>query len=189
MDQLLRTTLIDAVGLLTSEDLSYALVGGIAASIRGEPRATADVDFVIGTDVDGALGLMDALDETPFQTLLSDADEVVRRAFILPLRHRTTGVKVDMAIGLSGFEQQLIERAVPVDLAGETVRLTTAEDLLLMKLLAGRPRDLQDATGIVRVQGDSLDWDYCKKLADDLGRAVDMDLVTPLGRLRDEQLD
>jgi len=104
----------------------------------------------------------------------------------LPLLHRTTAVKVDLAIGLSGFEQQLIQRATVVDLAGQAVRLATAEDLLVMKLLAGRPRDQQDVRGIVTVQSDSLDWEYCLLTAREMEQAVDVDLVSQLERLKAE---
>ena len=50
--------------------------------------------------------------------MFDEVAEVVERSFILPLRHRTTGIKVDIALGLSGFERSLIDRAEPVDIAG-----------------------------------------------------------------------
>lgn len=184
MDQLLQATLADAIDFLTDEKVSYALIGGLAASLRGEPRVTADVDLVIGTSVDGALRLLKSIEKSAFEPLFSGVEEVVSQAFILPLLHRTTAVKVDLSIGLSGFEQQLIQRATPVDLAGQAVRLATAEDLLVMKLLAGRPRDQQDAVGIVAVQGDSLDWEYCSQIAQELEQAVDINLTVHLERLR-----
>ncbi len=137
MDRLLQATLADAIDLLASEEIPYALIGGLAASLRGEPRVTADVDLVIGTDIKGALHLLQVLEQSSFAPLFAGVEEVVSQAFILPLLHRMTMVKVDLAIGLSGFEKQLIERAMPINLAGQSVRLATAEDLLVMKLLAG----------------------------------------------------
>lgn len=113
-------------------------------------------------------------------------EEVVRKAFILPLRHTVTGVKVDMAIGLSGFERQVIARAEQTKVADCEVALAMAEDLLVMKLLAGRPRDLQDVHGIAMVQGESLDWQYCLKTAATLGEAVDQDLAAQVQSLREE---
>lgn len=62
----------------------------------------------------------------------------------------------------------------------------TAEDLLIMKLLAGRPRDAEDARGLVIAQGDQLDWDYCLNVARDLGAAIDIDLTAELVLLRDK---
>ncbi len=186
MDKPLQTTLADVIRFLDERQVSYAMIGGLAASLRGEPRVTADVDLVLGVDVDRALELVVNLQGTPFQPLFSGVEEVVRKAFILPLRHTVTGVKVDMAIGLSGFERQVIARAEQTRVADCEVALATAEDLVVMKLLAGRPRDLQDVHGIAMVQGEGLDWEYCLKTAAALEEAVDQDLATQVQSLREE---
>jgi predicted nucleotidyltransferase len=161
----LQTTLIDAVDFLTREGLSYALIGGMAASLRGQPRTTADVDLVVAADASPALDLIGQLDQSRFRPLFDNVAEIVERSYILPLRHRTTGVKVDMALGLSGFERSLIERAEQVDIAGTKVSVVIAEDLLVLKVLAGRPQDEQDARGIATAQSQRIDWDYCLNMA------------------------
>lgn len=180
----LRTTLADAVGFLEAEGVHYALIGGLAVSLRAQPRATVDVDMVIAADVERSLQLAEALEGTCFRPLFDDVAEVVQKAFILPLRHRLTNVKVDLALGLSGFEQQAVARAERLALAGTTVSVATAEDLLVMKVLAGRPQDDQDVRGLVIAQGDHLDWDYCLRVAADLGEALGQDLVGRVSDLR-----
>jgi len=67
-----------------------------------------------------------------------------------------TNIKVDMSLGLSRFEQQLISRAELLDISGTMVSVVTAEDLQLLKILAGRPQDMQDARGIVAAQSKGL---------------------------------
>jgi hypothetical protein len=186
VDKPLETTLADVIGFLDQHRIRYALIGGLAASLQGEPRVTADVDLVIGAGVEDALGLLNELKESPLEPLFSGVDEVVRKAFILPLRHRLTGVKIDLSLGLSGFERQLIDRATAVELVGRDINLASAEDLLVMKLLAGRPRDQQDAQGIAIVQGEQLDWTYCRTIALELGQAVDQDIATHIEKLREE---
>jgi predicted nucleotidyltransferase len=176
----LQTTLADAVRMLESNGIRYALVGGLAASYHGQTRVTADVDMVIAIDVERALALVDGLDATNFQPLVADVAEIVRQAFILPLRHRTTGVKVDLAIGLSGFEQQAVERAHVVQFGATLVAIVSPEDLVVMKVLAGRPQDEQDLAGIVARQP-NLDWEYCVDLGAQLGEAIGQDLV---GRIK-----
>ena len=176
VDEPIRTTLIDVVSLLEQKGVRYVLIGGLAASLRGQPRVTADIDLVIGADVARALRLMSSLATSRFEPFVPDFEEVVKRSFILPLRHRYTGVKVDMALGLSGFEQQLIDRAEKMAIAGQSVPVATAEDLLLMKVLAGRSRDDQDIHGIIAARGATMDWDYCRRVARDLGEALSQDL-------------
>ncbi len=180
----LHKALVDVTELLKARQFPYAVIGGLAVSLRGEPRVTADVDLVLGITIDAAIDLIPLLKGTSLEPLFSGVEEVVKRAFILPLRHRPTGVKVDLAIGLSGFERQAIARAEAMNIAGQDVLVATAEDLLVMKLFAGRPRDQQDIEGIIAAQGRSLDWDYCHQTAKALGTAIDQDLVSSVEKLR-----
>jgi hypothetical protein len=145
---------------------------------------TADVDIVIATDISRALALARALGRSNFRPLIPNIAEVIEKAFLLPLRHRVTNVKVDLSIGLSGFEKQAVTRAEPIDLAGTTVAVATAEDLLIMKVLAGRPQDELDLQGLVIAQGNRLDWNYCLRVAADLSQAIDQDLVGRIQSLR-----
>jgi hypothetical protein len=180
----LQVTLADAVELLERHRAPYALIGGLAASLRGQPRVTADVDLVMAVDVEAALSIAATLGSSRFAPLFPDVKEVVERALILPVRHRITGVKVDVAIGLSGFERQAVDRAQPIVLAGREVAVATAEDIVIMKLLAGRPQDELDLKGIVAAQADRLDWSYCQAVAAELGEAIGQDLISSLTRLR-----
>lgn len=184
MDDAIRRTLTDTARFLEEHSVSFAVIGGIAVSVRGEPRFTADVDAVVGLELTGALALLEATEGSPFTPLFPDAEDVVRTSLILPLRHRQTRIKVDLAIGLTGFERQLIGRAEETDIGNVRVPIATAEDLLLMKVLASRPRDTEDAERIVLRQGRRLDWDYVLKTARELEEAVAHDLVSPLLALR-----
>jgi hypothetical protein len=185
----LQTTLHDAVRFLNGEQIPYALIGGLATSLRGIPRVTVDVDLVIVAELTRALELLGSIEHSPFRPLLSNPAEIVEKAFLLPLRHRTTNVKVDVAIGLSGFERQAVARAESIDLSGVDVQVASAEDLLLMKVLAGRPQDEQDIQGLIVAQGEQLDWEYCLDLAGQLGEAVGQDLALRVKRLRKSQED
>lgn len=181
MEPGLLTTLADAMAMLAARDIPAAVIGGLAVSIRGQPRMTVDVDIVALTDIDRSLALASELAETPFAPLFPGVEEVVSRSFILPIRHRTTGIRVDLALGLSGFERQAVARATPVDVGGILVPVVAAIDLLVMKALAGRPQDEADVRTIIAAQGDSLDWEASIDLARQLGAAVDVDIA---GRLR-----
>jgi Nucleotidyltransferase of unknown function (DUF6036) len=183
----LRITLSDVESFLESNRVPHALIGGLAVSLRGQPRATVDVDMVIAVDVARTLELVVSLSGSNFQPLFADVAEVVERSFILPLRHRSTQVKVDLSIGLSGFERNAVERAQRCDVADTVVPVATAEDLIIMKALAGRPRDEQDLQGLVVAQGDSLDWVYCERVATELGEALGVDLVAKIRSLRDDR--
>lgn len=182
-DPLLQT-LRDVTGFLQDQRLDFALIGGLATTVRGEPRSTMDVDLVVGCDVPRCLELIRRLEESKFRPLFAGVQEVVETAFILPLVHRQTSVKVDLALGLTGFEQNAIRRATQVDFEGCSVPVVSAEDLVLMKALAGRPRDTEDVGKILLRQGDALDWDYVLQTARALEEAIGQDLVSSLEILR-----
>ncbi len=186
VDPLLQT-LRDIADFLRSQHLEYALIGGLATTVRGEPRSTLDVDLLVNCDVQRCLELIGGLDESPFRPLFAGVHEVVEAAFILPLVHRQTSVKVDLALGLTGFERSAIRNATPVNFEDNSVAVVSAEDLILMKTLAGRPRDIDDVAKIVVRQGDTLNWDYILETAGALEQAVGQDLLAPLERLRRDE--
>ncbi len=186
MDKLLQRALADISDLLQRRDMVFALVGGIAASLRGRLRATEDIGLILMTDVDGALQLASELDGTPFGPLFPEFEKVVRRAYILALEHRPTGVPIDLAIGSSGFEQQVVSRASQVEVADSSIRVATAEDLILMKLLADRPQDHQDISGIIAAQRTAIDWKYCESVAKQLEEVIERELVTQVSKLRQQ---
>ena len=189
MEPALWPTLADAVAMLDARGIGAALIGGLAVSLRGQPRMTVDVDLVILADVEQALWLVRDLGDTPFEPLFPGVEDVVARSFILPVRHRTTGVRVDLALGLSGFERQAIARATTVVVGSAKVPVVTVEDLLVMKALAGRPQDEQDIRGLVELQRDAIDWPACLDLAARLGEAVDLDIAGRLRAIRDGASD
>jgi hypothetical protein len=185
IDQL-QITLHDAVSLLEARDVTYALIGGLATSLRGQARATADVDLVVAIDTAAALAIAGDLEHTPFAPLFDDISQVIERSYIMPLRHRSTGVKVDVSIGLSGFEQLVISRAEAIELYGRPIAVATTEDLVIMKALAGRPQDDQDLRGMLTAQSHRMDWEYCLQMATDLGEAVGQDLAGRIRRMLSE---
>lgn len=181
MEAALWPTLADAVRMLDERGIASALIGGLAVSLRGQPRMTVDVDLVILADVEQALQLVRELSSTPFEPLFGGVEDVVSSSFILPLRHRTTGIRVDLAIGMSGFERQAVGRATPITIGAIRVPVVSLEDLLVMKAIAGRPQDDQDIRGLIAAQREAIDWPACLSLAEQLGTAIDVDIA---GRLR-----
>lgn len=186
MKDALKITLIDIVAELESHDLEYALVGGLAASLRGRVRVTDDVDLVVRFDVYQALNFAERLNPEKFAGFIPDVESVARSAFLLPLVHKQSGIQLDLAIGVSGFEEQIVSRATKLTIANRRVPVATAEDLVLMKLLAGRPQDNQDIRGIVATVGLTLDWDYLLSVAEQLDQALALDLSTRIRSLKED---
>ena len=92
---------------------------------------------------------------------------------------------LDVVLGRSGLELECLERAVSVDVDGVTVPVITVEDLVILKVLAGRPKDRDDVSALLRRKSRPLDLDRVRKVLGLLEEALDQsDLVSALEELR-----
>lgn len=74
-----------------------------------------------------------------------------------------------------------------MEIGEAVVPFAGAEDLIIHKLFAGRPRDIEDARGVVRRKGFELDWDYLRRWAAEFALVPDREgLPDVLGELRSE---
>lgn len=71
---------------------------------------------------------------------------------------------VDIMLAGPGLEELFIGSATPMIIAGVNVPLIRAEHLVVMKLLAGRPRDIEDVEGIVAARAHDLDREEVEQL-------------------------
>ncbi len=141
------------------------LIGGQAVLLHGQPRLTEDIDITLGVDPTHLHVIQQVCKALGLEPLPKDVPAFVRDTFVLPARHLETAMRVDFIFSTTPYERQAIGRAVGVILEDVSVPFATAEDLVIHKLFAGRPRDLEDAVGVVRRQGSALDWEYVERWA------------------------
>ena len=93
-----------------------------------------------------------------------------------------------MSFGIPGYETEVIARAVPMDLGdGRHLVVISAEDLVIHKLVAGRPRDREDVRAILRRGGAKLDMEQVERWLGIFGELMDSDeLRRALDELRAE---
>lgn len=174
---------------LDQRELPYLVIGGQAVLVHGEPRLTRDIDVTLGVDPDrteDALGVCAELGLAPLPE--GDVAAFVRRTFVLPAVHEPSGVRVDMIFSTTPYERQAITRAVRLDVGGAMVAFASVEDLLLHKLFAGRPRDLEDARGVVLRNRSRVDWPYVDRWAEEFAAVPGKENLPELAReLREEE--
>jgi len=140
-----------------SEGWRFCLIGGIALQRWGEARETVDVDLTLLTGF-GAEAPFIARLTTAFHPRIEDAPAFALANRVLLLR-TDAGVGLDVALGGLPFEARAIERSstfrYPPDVH---LRTCCAEDLIVLKAFADRPRDWADIEGILIRQAGSLDW-------------------------------
>jgi hypothetical protein len=124
----------------------------------GRPRFTADVDVTVRLDPERPRQLVTELERAGFALRVSATDDFVTRTRVLPFVHGATGLPLDIVLAGPGLEERFISRAVVVDLgAGVPVPVICAEDLVVTKILAGRPKDIEDVQGVLIERLDRLD--------------------------------
>jgi predicted nucleotidyltransferase len=145
--------LLGAVGALESwlrsEKLEHVYIGGLAVALIGRPRITQDIDAIV---LLGAVSIPEFLrrsKEVGFSSRVPDAAAFAEKSRVLLLRHDETRVPIDLSIGFLPFEEEVVRRARTMRAKGLEIPVATPEDLLILKAIAGRPRDIVDIEGLI----------------------------------------
>lgn len=137
-------TLLAAVsGTLDSRGVAHAVIGATALAAHGVSRATADIDLLV-TDpgcLDLALWAEVAASGARTDIRRGDADDPLAGVVRIS---RGDEPPVDVIVGRSDWQAGILTRAVRTELAGATVPIAAAADLVLLKLYAGGPQDAWD---------------------------------------------
>jgi predicted nucleotidyltransferase len=174
--------LLDVVDVLTNQKIEYAVIGALAASVHGAVRASMDADVVLSIGLPEAKNFGDVLTRAGFQIDLArgDADDPIPALLKITDAH---GNRVDMLIGLRGLDPMAFSRTIDIAFQGQTLKFVGREDFIAMKIFAGGPMDLLDASRAITAGGASIDLDLVHSLA----RRFGVDASQTLNRLLREQ--
>jgi predicted nucleotidyltransferase len=148
------------------------IIGGIAVGFLGQPRFTADIDAVFLLSTQDIPQFLDFAQEEGIFPRISDAADFARKNRVLLLQHRPTEIDVDISLGILPFEEEMVKRASTRSFAGLTIRLPTPEDLIIMKAIAHRPKDLEDIRTIAR-KFPAMDKQRIEKWVKSFGEALE----------------
>jgi len=160
---------------LRQSNIPYMVIGGQAVLLHGEPRLTRDIDITLGIDIDSRDQIFGLAERVGLRPIPPDSSEFIQKTSVLPTVHDESGIRVDFIFSFTTYEQQAIDRAVRVSLENIDVRFATAEDTIIHKMFAGRPRDLEDVRGIV-IRADGLDRAYVSKWLAEFSKSVERNL-------------
>ncbi|MDF0673759.1 MAG: nucleotidyl transferase AbiEii/AbiGii toxin family protein [Nitrospira sp.] len=159
--------------LFKTSDVPGIIIGGVAASIHGQARATEDVDVAVLLDERHLNRFVKLAAVEGLYPRISDAIAFARRNAVLLLEHSESGVSVDIALGRLPFERYAIEHAIGVKIDDLVVPVVAPEDLIVMKAVAHRPQDLQDIRVIV-TSNPKLDVRRIRREVRGMAGALDM---------------
>jgi len=152
----------------------WYVFGAQAVIAYGVPRLSADVDVTLALAPDEPERFARDMEAEGFGLRVDDPD-FVRRTRVMPFVHHATGLPLDVVLAGSGLEDEFLDRARPIDVGGATVPLIDPTDLIIAKVLAGRPKDLDDARNLWRLHHHTLDAERIRRtlrlLEDALGQS------------------
>jgi hypothetical protein len=157
LPRVLGSVLAEVIALLDANAAPYALIGGLAVGVHAQARATKDIDLAVNAGTDAARRVVAAMEARGF----------VARVHGVPgpgavVRFSRTGDDglvrwVDLLFAGTPFEVDAVGRATVETVLGHPIAVVSPEDLLVYKLLAGRPQDVADVVAILREYGPRLD--------------------------------
>lgn len=170
----------DLSGVLSRWGGRWFLFGAQAVNVWGSPRLTADVDVTVLLTPREPAAFVHDMFQSGFDLRVGHVEEFVARTSVLPFVHRRTRMPLDVVLAGSGLEEQFALRARQVDVGGVEVPVLSPEDLLVAKILASRPKDLEDAAGVLRARRTSLDLDLVRSLLAELEDALGQSDLLPV---------
>lgn len=168
LDRALR----DIAAELDRMSVPYAVMGGLAVRVYGIPRATYDVDLTVSIPRPRLAELFERVQAMGFtvpEVFQSGwVDEIAGMPLVkFRLYLQEHGIDIDVFLAESPYQEELIARRRASDVEGTRIWLVSPEDLILLKLVAHRPRDLADIGDVLFTQG-QLDEAYLRRWAHEL---------------------
>jgi predicted nucleotidyltransferase len=168
-----RKLLKKVAAALEKSRIPYMIIGGQAVLLYGEPRLTKDIDIALGVGIERLSEIRTIVDRLRLDYLTDNVDDFTKRTMVLPVSDRKSGIRVDLIFSFSLYERQAIERAREVSLGRTKVKFACLEDVVIHKMIAGRPRDIEDVESILS-KNPRYDSDYIEKWLGEFDAALEM---------------
>lgn len=127
----------------------WMVIGGIAIIAHGVRRLTTDIDAVVQGDAVTIQAVLEELGRHRITPRIKKARAFAEENLVLLLRHRSSGVDLDVSFGWTAFEVEALKSRASARYGRESAPMATPEDLVILKAMAGRPKDVDDATALL----------------------------------------
>ena len=180
----------EALRLVKQHGRSGCLIGGLAVSVRTDPRFTRDVDLAVAVADDASA-------EDLARCLVSDGlrldaiveQEAVGRLAMVRLSDMT-GTSIDILVASSGIEKEIVQDSETLEVLPDlTLPVARVGHLIALKLLSISPSRETDAADLraLAAIADESEWARAAKavmMIDDRGYGRGRNLVADLSGLR-----
>ena len=160
----LRDVLAPLDSLFRRHRIRYVVIGGYAVAAWGEVRATRDVDILCSAE--DLNPLKNALKDAGmrFEHRAGDPEDPISDVIRLEAGTRVDLYEVDVLFGIRDAPAGILERCIRVQIEDLSVPIASPEDTIILKLLGGSARDIDDARSVSRIQRSRLDLSLVRQL-------------------------
>jgi hypothetical protein len=156
----MRRAMAESIAAMDRHNVSYALIGGLAASYRSQPRFTKDIDFLVKVPQIVLAPLLEDLRSRGFELdTLATIDEWAQHHMVVLSYH---GIRIDWLKPLIPAYLHVLDCSTEESWLDQPIRIASAEGLILLKLLAFRGQDQLDIENLVAANRDSLNLEWIK---------------------------
>lgn len=149
-------------GSLNKHGIPYMVIGGQAVLVYGEPRLTKDIDIALGIGISGLEKIRRIAHALGLKPLVKEVETFVKETMVFPVIDEKSGIRVDFIFSFSPYERQAIQRSKGIKIGRSEVKIAALEDVVIHKIIAGRPRDLEDVESIL-LKNPDYDARYIEK--------------------------
>ena len=144
------------IAALDSNEIDYALCGGIAMAIYNRPRATVDIDLLIGAEsLDRVREIAKELEYTVRGLDMTFANEAIEIRRVSKI-DKETGIVLSLDMLLITPEIRPIwDSRVQANWEGGKLSVVSRDHLIALKKLSGRPQDLADISALMEDADDA----------------------------------
>lgn len=167
MDEIIKTL----AQFLDGKKILYMVAGGQAVLMYGETRLTKDIDITVALRPENYGDILDTL-PSGFAVDRNPIKEFVEKTWVMPLKHKETGITIDLIFSDTGFEMDAITNGKKITKKGYEVNFISPEFLVIQKIFSGRFKDMLDAESVVNIQRDKLNYDEIERQLKDLDKEL-----------------
>ena len=149
------------------------IIGGMAVIALGFPRTTVDIDITVLATHSDLDSLLRRCETAGIESRIAGAIDFAKTNRVLLMKHRDSGVEVDISLAALPFEEEAIAHRRVVDVGGIRMAIPRVDDLLVYKMVASRPQDLRDVEELLLRYVDTVDLSRIRGLVGEFAAVLD----------------
>jgi len=159
--------------------IRWYVFGAQAVNLHGFPRTTADLDLTIELGDRDPIEVVAKLAKAGFSARFVDP-AFIAATRVIPVVHGATAFPIDLVLAGPGLEDQFLDEVVFHSIGRAKIPVLSVENLIVTKLLAARPKDLEDVRELIAIR--EVDHGRVEALLAVLEEALDQSDLSPVYR-------